>query len=47
MTKPGPYRAYNYRVIWLSLLYALFLIGAAFGLGACVNRLTLGEAGRC
>ena len=30
MIKSKPYRAYNYRVIWLSLLYALFLIGAVY-----------------
>ena len=31
MAKSRPYRAYNIRVIWLSLLYALFLIGAVYG----------------
>lgn len=31
MAKSRPYRAYNTRVIWLSLLYALFLIGAVYG----------------
>ncbi|MEO8546802.1 MAG: hypothetical protein ABI422_00400 [Sphingomicrobium sp.] len=31
MAKSGPYRTYNYRVIWLSLLYALFLIAAVYG----------------
>lgn len=30
MPKSSPYRTYNYRVIWLSALYALFLIGAAY-----------------
>ena len=30
MTKSRPFRTYNYRVIWLSLLYALFLIGAVY-----------------
>ena len=31
MIKSGPYRTYNWRVIWLSLLYAIFLIGAVYG----------------
>lgn len=31
MKKNGPYRLYNWRVIWLSLLYSLFLIGAVYG----------------
>ena len=31
MRKSGPYRTYNWRVIWLSLLYAIFLIGAVYG----------------
>ena len=30
MTKSRPFRTYNYRVILLSLLYALFLIGAVY-----------------
>jgi hypothetical protein len=31
MTKGNPYRTYNFRVILLSALYALFLIGAVYG----------------
>jgi len=31
MTAPSPWKRYNIRVIWLSLLYALFLIGAVYG----------------
>ena len=31
MTKSQPFRRYNLRVLWLSVLYALFLIGAVYG----------------
>ncbi|WP_309661825.1 hypothetical protein [Sphingomonas sp.] len=31
MTKSQPFRRYNKRVLWLSVLYALFLIGAVYG----------------
>ena len=31
MSKGNPYQTYSYRVIWLSALYALFLIGAVYG----------------
>lgn len=31
MTKSEPFRQYNRRVVWLSLLYAVFLIGAVYG----------------
>ena len=30
MTKSKPFRRYNWRVVWLSLLYAVFLIGAVY-----------------
>jgi hypothetical protein len=30
MAKSKPYRAYNRRVVWLSALYAVFLIGAVY-----------------
>ena len=31
MAKSEPFRRYNIRVVWLSLLYAVFLIGAVYG----------------
>jgi hypothetical protein len=30
MTNSKPYRVYNHRVIWLSALYAVFLVGAVY-----------------
>jgi hypothetical protein len=30
MAKSKPYRVYNHRVIWLSALYAVFLVGAVY-----------------
>ena len=31
MTRTAAWKRYNWRVIWLSLAYALFLIGAVYG----------------
>src|SRR5438876_7766949 len=31
MAATSPWKRYNIRIVWLSLLYALFLIGAVYG----------------
>lgn len=31
MPKSKPFLRYNWRVVWLSLLYSLFLVGAVYG----------------